>query len=94
MFNCVILFMFFSGFIIFCSMNYHLLLTLIGLEFLGLSLFFNFFLFLSYYNFSYYYVLVFLTFMVCESVIGLSILVSMIRSHGNDLVSSLSILGW
>nr|AZB51188.1 NADH dehydrogenase subunit 4L [Triatoma rubrofasciata] len=87
-------FMIVSGLIVFCSLRKHLLLTLLSLEFLILSLYFLFFYFLSLYDSSYYFILVFLTFAVCESAMGLSILVGMIRCHGNDNVSSLSILGW
>nr|YP_009412496.1 NADH dehydrogenase subunit 4L [Triatoma infestans]ASK39798.1 NADH dehydrogenase subunit 4L [Triatoma infestans]QKY63757.1 NADH dehydrogenase subunit 4L [Triatoma infestans]UOF70716.1 NADH dehydrogenase subunit 4L [Triatoma infestans] len=90
----VLLVMIFSGLIVFCSLRKHLLLTLLSLEFLVLALYFLFFFFLSMFHLSYYFILVFLTFSVCEGAMGLGILVSMIRCHGNDNISSLSILGW
>lgn len=86
--------MVFSGLFIFCSMRRHLLLTLLSLEFLVLSLYFLFFLFLTLFGSSYYFLLVFLTFAVCEGAVGLGILVTIIRCHGNDGIRRLSILGW
>nr|QZI85973.1 NADH dehydrogenase subunit 4L [Rhynocoris fuscipes] len=88
------IFMFLSGMIVFCSMRKHLLLTLLSLEFLGLSLYLFLFTFLCYYGASYYFILIFLTFIVCEGALGLGILVCLIRSQGSDMISSLSILGW
>nr|YP_009919160.1 NADH dehydrogenase subunit 4L [Paratriatoma lecticularia]QMP96796.1 NADH dehydrogenase subunit 4L [Paratriatoma lecticularia] len=89
-----LIFMIFSGLIVFCSLRKHLLLTLLSLEFLVLSLYFLFFSFLALFDLGFYYILVFLTFAVCEGAMGLGVLVSMIRCHGNDNISSLSILGW
>nr|QMP96771.1 NADH dehydrogenase subunit 4L [Eratyrus mucronatus] len=83
-----------SGLIVFCSLRKHLLVTLLSLEFLVLALYFMFFSFLVMFSLSYYFLLVFLAFSVCEGAMGLGVLVSMIRCHGNDNVSSLSILGW
>nr|YP_008815292.1 NADH dehydrogenase subunit 4L [Oncocephalus breviscutum]AGO28009.1 NADH dehydrogenase subunit 4L [Oncocephalus breviscutum] len=94
MFYIMLFFMGFSGLFVFCSMRKHLLLTLLGLEFLVLCVYSFFFYFLIFYGLSYYFVLVFLTFAVCEGVLGLGILIGIIRCHGNDSVSSLSILGW
>nr|YP_009485600.1 NADH dehydrogenase subunit 4L [Carcinochelis bannaensis]AVZ00736.1 NADH dehydrogenase subunit 4L [Carcinochelis bannaensis] len=83
-----------SGFLVFCSMRKHILLTLLSLEFMVLGLYFMFFSFLiDYMNMS-YFILVFLTFTVCEGALGLGILVSMIRGHGNDSVASLSFVSW
>nr|QZI85960.1 NADH dehydrogenase subunit 4L [Sycanus falleni] len=86
--------MFLSGLAVFCSMRKHLLLTLLSLEFLALSLYFCLFMFLSDFGMNYYFILVFLTFIVCEGALGLGILVCLIRSYGSDNISSLSILGW
>nr|YP_011009680.1 NADH dehydrogenase subunit 4L [Hygia opaca]WPV77672.1 NADH dehydrogenase subunit 4L [Hygia opaca] len=89
-----VFFMFFSGLIAFSLSRKHLLLTLISLEYLVLVLFLSLFLFLLNYGFELYFILIFLVIVVCEGALGLSILVKMIRSHGNDLLSSLSILSW
>nr|QKY63783.1 NADH dehydrogenase subunit 4L [Triatoma barberi] len=93
-FYVVFISMVFSGLIVFCSLRKHLLLTLLSLEFMVLSLYFLFFSFLALFDLSFYFILVFLTFTVCEGAMGLGILVSMIRCHGNDNISGLSILGW
>jgi len=78
--------------IIFVSNRKHLLITLISLEFIVLVLYIFIFIFLNYINYDYYYRIVFLTFRVCEGSLGLSILVSLIRTHGNDYFQSYRIL--
>uniref|UniRef100_A0AAU7BAF8 NADH-ubiquinone oxidoreductase chain 4L n=1 Tax=Heteromallus sp. TaxID=3073483 RepID=A0AAU7BAF8_9ORTH len=84
--------MFFSGVFMFCSKRKHLLATLLSLEFIVLSLFLMLFNYLNLFNYELYFSMVFLTFSVCEGVLGLSILVSMIRTHGNDFFQSFVIL--
>nr|UPL65360.1 NADH dehydrogenase subunit 4L [Meschia woodwardi] len=86
--------MFISGLLMFCSTRKHLLSSLFGLEYLVLVLFILFFLFLMNFGFELYYILIFLIFSVCEGALGLGVLVTIIRSHGNDLLSSLSITSW
>jgi NADH-ubiquinone oxidoreductase chain 4L len=39
-----------------------------------------------------YFMMMFLTLAVCEGALGLAVLVSMIRTHGNDYFQSYSIL--
>nr|YP_010165074.1 NADH dehydrogenase subunit 4L [Phthorimaea operculella]QRN71779.1 NADH dehydrogenase subunit 4L [Phthorimaea operculella] len=87
-----IIFMFILGNMIFVSKHKHLLIVLLSLEFIVLSIFFFMLLFLSYIEFDMYMLMVFLVFSVCEGALGLSILVSMIRTHGNDYFQSLSML--
>uniref|UniRef100_A0AAU7BAI8 NADH-ubiquinone oxidoreductase chain 4L n=1 Tax=Petrotettix serratus TaxID=3073472 RepID=A0AAU7BAI8_9ORTH len=84
--------MFLSGVFVFCSKRKHLLATLLSLEFIVLSLFLMLFNYLNMYSYELYFSMVFLTFSVCEGVLGLSILVSMIRTHGNDFFQSFVIL--
>jgi len=90
LYNIILLFILMSGLYVFCSMHKHLLLTLLRIEFLVLSLFLGIFYFFISYIFDLYFILVFLTFAVCEGALGLSILVSLIRCHGNDRINSLS----
>nr|YP_010373768.1 NADH dehydrogenase subunit 4L [Ninus insignis]UPI55269.1 NADH dehydrogenase subunit 4L [Ninus insignis] len=90
----IIFFMFFSGLMMFCSLRSHLLIVLFSLEFLTITLFFMFFVFLLKFGFELYYSLIFLVFSVCEGALGLGILVNIIRSHGNDLLMSMSTLSW
>nr|YP_009692460.1 NADH dehydrogenase subunit 4L [Limnogonus hypoleucus]QEH58872.1 NADH dehydrogenase subunit 4L [Limnogonus hypoleucus] len=87
-------YMFICGLFIFFSLRKHLLLTLLSLEYLVVIIFFCFFYFLCFYGGEFNFVIVFLTFSVCEGVLGLSILVSMIRSHGNDNLMNISGLMW
>nr|QLY90210.1 NADH dehydrogenase subunit 4L [Hydraena gracilis] len=84
--------MYISGGVVFCLNRKHLLTMLLSLEFIILSLYFNMFLYLSYYSNEYYFSMIFMTMSVCEGVLGLSILVSLVRSHGNDYFQSFNIL--
>nr|AVN67923.1 NADH dehydrogenase subunit 4L [Arenivaga sp. B097] len=80
------------GMLVFCSNYKHLLITLLGLEFLVLVNFFIMFMYLNMFNYELYFTMIYLTFSVCEGALGLSILVSMIRGYGNDYFQSLSLL--
>nr|WNV26493.1 NADH dehydrogenase subunit 4L [Salassa thespis] len=89
---CIIFVMFIIGNLIFVSKNKHLLIVLLSLEFIVLSIFFILLLMLSFIEYDMYMLMVFLVFSVCEGALGLSILVSMIRTHGNDYFQSFSFL--
>nr|YP_004935641.1 NADH dehydrogenase subunit 4L [Alloeorhynchus bakeri]ADI75228.1 NADH dehydrogenase subunit 4L [Alloeorhynchus bakeri] len=86
--------LFLSGLLSFCMGRKHLLLTLLSLEVLVISLFIFLYMYVLLYGEGFYFIMVFLTFSVCEGCLGLSILVSLIRCHGNDYLSSLSFLQW
>nr|YP_010389744.1 NADH dehydrogenase subunit 4L [Issikiopteryx taipingensis]UPU95820.1 NADH dehydrogenase subunit 4L [Issikiopteryx taipingensis] len=88
----IIFIMFFVGNVIFVSKYKHLLIILLSLEFIVLSLFFFMMLMLMMMDYNMYMLMVFLVFSVCEGVLGLSILVSMIRTHGNDYFQSFNLL--
>nr|YP_010952485.1 NADH dehydrogenase subunit 4L [Macroglossum fritzei]WMQ52740.1 NADH dehydrogenase subunit 4L [Macroglossum fritzei] len=88
----IFILVFFIGNLIFVSKNKHLLIVLLSLEFIVLGIFFFFLVFLMMIEFDMYMLMVFLVFSVCEGSLGLSILVSMIRTHGNDYFQSLSLL--
>nr|AVN68172.1 NADH dehydrogenase subunit 4L [Cryptocercus hirtus] len=83
--------MFFCGMWVFSSSRKHLLITLLSLEFMVLVLFFILYYYLLFFNYELYFVVVFLTFSVCEGALGLSILVSMVRGYGNDYFQSYSV---
>lgn len=87
-----VIYLFFIGVIAFVSSRKHLLSILLRLEFIVLSLFLLLFLFLNLLNFELYFTMIFLTFRVCEGALGVSILVSIIRTHGNDFFNSFSLL--
>nr|WHU27721.1 NADH dehydrogenase subunit 4L [Ancylis sativa] len=88
----VIFFMFIIGNLIFVSKYKHLLIILLSLEFMVLSIFLFMLFILTYMNYNMYMLMVFLVFSVCEGALGLSILVSMIRTHGNDYFQSFNLL--
>nr|QZZ23837.1 NADH dehydrogenase subunit 4L [Afronurus sp. 'drepanophyllus'] len=82
----------FCGVLVFISNRKHLLATLLSLEFMVLGIYSLLFLYLISLGLEMYFTMVFLTFAVCEGALGLSILVSMIRTHGNDYFQSFSVL--
>nr|AAX76869.1 NADH dehydrogenase subunit 4L [Drosophila trapezifrons] len=84
--------LFILGLFCFVSNRKHLLSMLLSLEFIILMLFFMLFIYLNMLNYESYFSMMFLTFSVCEGALGLSILVSMIRTHGNDYFQSFSIM--
>nr|AOY39379.1 NADH dehydrogenase subunit 4L [Psephenidae sp. BMNH 842687] len=86
------LFMYISGVYMYSCKRKHLLLMLLSLELIVLSLYMIIFFYLSMYDFEYFFMLMFLTFSVCEGVLGLSLLVSLIRTNGNDYFYSLGSL--
>nr|ARI46961.1 NADH dehydrogenase subunit 4L [Kunugia undans] len=88
----VFLFMYIVGNLIFVSKYKHLLIVLLSLEFIVLSIFFFMLIMMNFIENDMYMLMVFLVFSVCEGSLGLSILVSMIRTHGNDYFQSFSLL--
>nr|YP_010895024.1 NADH dehydrogenase subunit 4L [Callicera aenea]WJW73537.1 NADH dehydrogenase subunit 4L [Callicera aenea] len=80
------------GIFSFISNRKHLLSMLLSLEYIVLFLFYLLFIYLNMLNYESYFSMVFMTFSVCEGVLGLSILVLMIRSFGNDYFQSFNIL--
>nr|YP_009740598.1 NADH dehydrogenase subunit 4L [Xiangelilacris zhongdianensis]QID03560.1 NADH dehydrogenase subunit 4L [Xiangelilacris zhongdianensis] len=85
------LLIYFSGVYVFSSKRKHLLMVLLSLEYIVLSLFMLIIIFLMGVDYDYFFSIIFLVFSVCEGALGLSILVSMIRSHGNDFFNSFSL---
>nr|YP_010447343.1 NADH dehydrogenase subunit 4L [Piophila casei]UTN43263.1 NADH dehydrogenase subunit 4L [Piophila casei] len=84
--------LFIMGVFVFVSNRKHLLSMLLSLEYIVLSLFYLLFLYLNLFNYEGFFSMMFLTFSVCEGALGLSILVSMIRTHGNDYFQSFNVL--
>nr|YP_004222198.1 NADH dehydrogenase subunit 4L [Apochrysa matsumurae]BAJ61143.1 NADH dehydrogenase subunit 4L [Apochrysa matsumurae] len=84
--------MFLSGVIVYVLKRKHLLSTLLSLEFIVLSLFYLLFMMYMNYNYEYYFSMIFLVFSVCEGALGLSLLVTMIRTHGNDYFQTFNVL--
>nr|YP_003735165.1 NADH dehydrogenase subunit 4L [Spilonota lechriaspis]ADI51567.1 NADH dehydrogenase subunit 4L [Spilonota lechriaspis] len=88
----IIMCMFVVGNLIFISKHKHLLIILLSLEFMVLSIYLFMMMMMSYMHYNMYMLMVFLVFAVCEGALGLSILVSMIRTHGNDYFQSFNLL--
>nr|YP_010602082.1 NADH dehydrogenase subunit 4L [Ocellarnaca nigra]WAM61711.1 NADH dehydrogenase subunit 4L [Ocellarnaca nigra] len=88
----IMIFMFVSGMYVFCSKRKHLLVVLLSLEFMVLIMFMMLFMFLNMFDYELFFSMVFLVFSVCEGALGLSVLVSMIRTHGNDFFQSFIVL--
>nr|AIL31458.1 NADH dehydrogenase subunit 4L [Daimio tethys] len=93
MLNMIIIFiMYFIGNMIFVLKHKNLLIMLLSLKFIVLSIFLLLMMSLIYIEFNMYMLMVFLVFSVCEGALGISILVSMIRSYGNDYFQSFNLL--
>nr|AWV83792.1 NADH dehydrogenase subunit 4L [Okanagana rimosa] len=86
------LMMYCSGIMSLCFTRKHIMLSLLSLEFIILSLFCMLTFLLTKMFSESYMLLIFLTFSVCEGVIGLCTLVMMIRSHGNDYLLSINMI--
>lgn len=88
----IFVFLFFSGLVVYSSKRKHLLLMLLSLEFVVLSLYFLIFIFERNILYEFFFSIIFLTFRVCEGSLGLAILVSIIRTCGNDYIIRYSVL--
>jgi len=71
-----------------CLQHKHLLSTLLSLEAITLNLFILLLRASASFNYETHVCLILLTLGACEASLGLAILVSLIRTHGNDYVSS------
>nr|YP_010324934.1 NADH dehydrogenase subunit 4L [Haemaphysalis qinghaiensis]UNO54063.1 NADH dehydrogenase subunit 4L [Haemaphysalis qinghaiensis]UNO54076.1 NADH dehydrogenase subunit 4L [Haemaphysalis qinghaiensis]UXD79105.1 NADH dehydrogenase subunit 4L [Haemaphysalis qinghaiensis] len=83
-------FIYFIGIVSFILNRFHLMLLLMSIEFMYLSLMIMFF-----YNSSILSILnifLFLTTIVCEAAIGLSLLVMMSFYYGNELINSFNLI--
>nr|AVJ52549.1 NADH dehydrogenase subunit 4L [Psacasta neglecta] len=94
LFYMIIIIPMICGVVAFCSTRNHLLLALLSLEFMVLSIFYMMVVLMMMYGYELYFSLIFLVFSVCEGALGLSILVKLVRSQGNDYLMSLSVLSW
>nr|UGK73278.1 NADH dehydrogenase subunit 4L [Cicadellidae sp. 'Neodcortus squaras'] len=67
----------------------HVFLCLLSLEFIVISLLLMYMNYFLMYSYGLYLMILMMVFFVCEGVLGLSVLVSMIRLMGNDYLSSM-----
>lgn len=91
-FGLLVIFYVLTGLVVFSSYQKHLLTTLLRLEFIMLNIFLLFVVILRKENIESYLLLVFLVFRVAEGGVGLSILVSLIRRHGRDIIKSFRVV--
>nr|YP_010483421.1 NADH dehydrogenase subunit 4l [Galerucella birmanica]UVV35481.1 NADH dehydrogenase subunit 4l [Galerucella birmanica] len=85
--------MFFSGALSFVLNRKHLLMMLLSLEFIVVSLyFFIIYMFKKHKLWMFFFQMIYLTMSVCEGALGLSMLILMVRMHGNDYITTFSFL--
>nr|YP_010454133.1 NADH dehydrogenase subunit 4L [Neorossia caroli]QXJ42149.1 NADH dehydrogenase subunit 4L [Neorossia caroli] len=84
-------FIYISGVIILLSQWKHVLNILLSFEIMMLGIISLFLFSWGLYSGDYSLMMVVVVFGVCEASLGLSLLVSMVRVHGNDYVKSLSL---
>nr|ART65987.1 NADH dehydrogenase subunit 4L [Stereomastis sculpta] len=85
-------FMVFCGMFGFISGYKHLLNTLLSLEFMMLGIFWLMSCYISGLGVESFFLLFFLLLVACEGALGLTLLVSIVRTHGNDCLWSFSVL--
>nr|YP_010390382.1 NADH dehydrogenase subunit 4L [Pulex irritans]UPV72704.1 NADH dehydrogenase subunit 4L [Pulex irritans] len=88
----MLIFMFMVGVMKFTFNRKYLLLSLLILEYKVLIMFLLLYFCLNFCMFENYLCNAYIVFTVCEGVLGLSILVSMVRMHGNDYFSSFNMM--
>nr|YP_010944269.1 NADH dehydrogenase subunit 4L [Willemoesia forceps]WLW41811.1 NADH dehydrogenase subunit 4L [Willemoesia forceps] len=84
--------MVFCGAFVFICGYKHLLNTLLSLEFMMLGIFWVMSCYVSSIGVESFFVLFFLLLVACEGALGLTLLVSIVRTHGNDCLWSFSVL--
>nr|YP_009441964.1 NADH dehydrogenase subunit 4L [Hylastes attenuatus]AOY40185.1 NADH dehydrogenase subunit 4L [Hylastes attenuatus] len=78
--------LFLSGVLVFLLNYSHFLLLLLSFEIMVISLYVLMFFYYNYYYSEQFVSVFYLTLSVCESALGLSLLVLMIRTHGSDMM--------
>nr|YP_009503737.1 NADH dehydrogenase subunit 4L [Lasioderma serricorne]AWY13622.1 NADH dehydrogenase subunit 4L [Lasioderma serricorne] len=86
------MFSFYMGVLSFVLNRKHLLTLLLSLEFMIITLYFGLILYMNMYMYEFFFLMIFLTISVCESALGLSILVVMMRMYGNDYFKTFNVL--
>lgn len=87
----LISFIFIRGFLLFCLNYQHLLINLIRIEFIILRIFRIIYSYILLMRFEISFSIIFLSFIVGEGVLGLSLLISIVRSFGNNYFQSLNL---
>nr|UGN61598.1 NADH dehydrogenase subunit 4L [Janus megamaculatus]UGN61611.1 NADH dehydrogenase subunit 4L [Janus megamaculatus] len=89
---CLILLL--ASLMIFIKFNKHILLILLSLEFFVVVMFYVWFVYFNLINMSHFLILYYLVFSVCESVLGLTIMIVIVRAQGSDYVSAMGVSKW
>nr|AHA52592.1 NADH dehydrogenase subunit 4L [Sigalphus bicolor] len=90
----IIILLFLMSFMLFCLFYKHILMTLISLEFIMVNLMMLMYLNFLHIKLNLFIFSYFLSIAVCESVMGLSLLIYMIRYNGNDYMKILNLIKW
>nr|WRV01082.1 NADH dehydrogenase subunit 4L [Palaemon australis] len=90
---CIPLISLCCGLLAFVGKRKHLLNVLLSLEFIMVSIFWLMLMSVGFMGGDSYFLMFFLTLAACEGALGLALLVSIVRSHGNDNFNSFNILG-
>nr|YP_010757435.1 NADH dehydrogenase subunit 4L [Leofa pulchella]WEU77778.1 NADH dehydrogenase subunit 4L [Leofa pulchella] len=85
----VLMYLYFSSLMSLLIIRKHVFMCLISLEFIVISLLMISVYYLLMFSSSYYIMILMMVFFVCEGVLGLSVLVSLIRCYGNDYLTSM-----
>lgn len=80
------------GLWVFVAKRKHLLNTLLRLEYIMLNIFWVICVHVSILGYESYFILFFLTLAACEGALGLALLVSIVRRHGNDCFNKFRVL--
>lgn len=88
----IIIIIYIRGIIVFFVSFNHFLFVLLRLEFIILAVFLSLFSTLSITYINMFFSIIYLTIVVCEGVLGLSIIVRVIRTGGNDNLISFTSL--
>nr|QQQ88902.1 NADH dehydrogenase subunit 4L [Hyalella kochi] len=80
----MILFMLFMSLYTFVMNHSHLLNSLLSLELMSVTIYFLIGVIFTFLGLELFYLLFFLVMVVCEGVLGLSLLIILVHSHGED----------
>lgn len=88
------LFIFFCGILSFCLNYQYLLINLIRLEFIILRLFLLSYMYMVIVKYELIFSIIFIRFIVGEGVLGLSLIIALVRSIGNNYFQSINLFKW
>nr|YP_010600865.1 NADH dehydrogenase subunit 4L [Binodoxys communis]WAL07396.1 NADH dehydrogenase subunit 4L [Binodoxys communis] len=86
------MYMFISSCFMFSYFYKHILLTLISLEFMMINMIYNIYFTMLMNEINLFFIAIFLAIAVCESVLGLSLLIHLVRLSGNDYTNNMSMM--